>query len=106
MTTVNGQALPFATAHDANYTYEVTAGSLALTSDGKFSVVTTWRQTIPGNVSIFVDSTGGTWAQAGSYVKLAYSDGSPTDSATWAGTQLTFVVTANNVTTTTIYTKK
>lgn len=106
ITTVNGQGLPVALAHDSNYTYEVTNGTLSLTSDGKFSVVTTYRQTIPGNVSMFVDSTGGTWAQSGATVTLTNSSDGTTDTAAWAGLQMTFVETVNKVTTTSIYTKK
>lgn len=107
ISTVNGKALPVALAQDASYMYEVTAGMLALTSDGKFSIMTTYRQTIPGNVSTFVDSTGGTWSISGTTVTLTNSADGTTDTATWATTQLTFVVTnANKVTTTSVYTKK
>jgi hypothetical protein len=107
MATVNGQPLPFATAHDSLYTYEVTNGSLSLANDGTFSVITTWRQTIPGNVEIFVDSNGGNWTKSGSTITLNYSFAQPADTATWAGSQLTFVVTnTSKVTTTTVYMKK
>ncbi|HMA23742.1 MAG TPA: hypothetical protein VKP00_07100, partial [Gemmatimonadaceae bacterium] len=55
LSTVNGNGLPVAIFADTNYTYEVVSGSLTLTT-GKFSMVTTFRQTVPGNVSTFVDS--------------------------------------------------
>jgi len=58
ITTVNGKSLPVAIFADTNYTYEVMSGTLVLTTDGKYSVVTKFRQTVPGNVSIFPDSTG------------------------------------------------
>ena len=36
ISTVNAKALPFTMFSDTNYKYELTAGSMALTSDGKF----------------------------------------------------------------------
>jgi flagellar basal body rod protein FlgG len=104
--TVNGHGLPVALAQDASYMYEVTDGTLALTTDGKFSIVTKYRQTIPGNVSNFVDSTGGTWSQSGTTITLTNTADGTTDTGTWATTQLTFVETINKVTTTSVYTKK
>jgi hypothetical protein len=106
ITTVNGHALPVAVAQDGNYMNEVTGGTLALTADGKFSIVTKYRQTIPGNVSDFVDSTGGTWTQSGATVTLTNTADGTTDTGTWASTQLTFVETVNKITTTSVYTKK
>jgi flagellar basal body rod protein FlgG len=106
ISTVNGKALPVALAQDGAYSYEVTNGTLALSQDGKFSIVTTYRQTITDNVSIFVDSTGGTWSISGNTVTLKNSADGTTDTGTWETTQLTFVETVNNVTTTSVYTKK
>ena len=107
ITTVNGKALPVALFNDPSYTYEVTNGSIALTSDGKYTVVTNFRQTIPGNVSLFSDSTFGTWVQAGSQINFKNAqDTTAKDQATWAGTQLTFSLTDGSVTTTYVYTKK
>lgn len=106
MSTVNGKALPFTMASDTSglYKYEVTDGTIALTADGKYSVVTTYRQTIPGDVSLFVDSTGGTWVQTGTSVALTNSQDGTTDSATWSNTgQLTFAEVAGATTTTFVY---
>jgi hypothetical protein len=107
ISTVNGKVLPVAIFSDTNYTYEVTNGTLALTTDGKFSIVTTFRQTIPGNVSIFVDSTGGTWVLSGTSVVFTNADDkSMVDSATWANGRLTFTETDATTTTTYVYTRR
>ena len=104
--TVNGKGLPVAIFADTNYTYEVMSGSLTLTTDGKYSIVTTFRQTIPDNVSTFVDSTGGTWVLSGTSVQLTNGqDGSP-DTATWANGQLTFTETDGKTTTIFVYARK
>lgn len=107
ITTVNGKALPVALFDVPAYRYEVTGGSIALTSDGKYTVVTNFRQTIPGDVSLFTDSTFGTWVQSGAQINFKNAqDTTAKDQAMWAGTQLTFSLTADNVTTTYVYTKK
>ena len=107
ITTVNSKALPVAIFSDPLYTYEVTGGSMALTNDGKYTVVTNFRQTIPGNVALIVDSTFGTWSQNGAQINLKNSqDTTAKDQGTWAGAQLTFALTDGKTTTTYVYTKK
>ena len=106
MTTVNGKALPVAIFADTNYTYEVMSGTLVLTTDGKFTVVSKFRQTIPGNVSLFVDSTGGTWALSGTTITFTNVDDKSTNTATWANTQLTFVDNDGKTTMTVVYARK
>jgi hypothetical protein len=90
--TVNSKAPPVAILSDTNFLIEFTAGTCALTSDGKYTRVVTFRQTIPGNVSTFVDSTRGTWTLSGTTVRFVNSlDTTEKDSATWASGTLTFV---------------
>lgn len=103
ITTVNGKALPVALFADASYTYEVTQGKLSLGSDGKYSVVTTFRQTLPGSVETFVDSTGGTWLQTGNAIAMTNSQDGSLDNATWDKGILTFVEVDGKATTTYIY---
>ena len=103
ITTVNGKGLPVALFAEATYTYEITNGTLALTSGGKYSVVTTFRQTLPGSVSTFVDSTGGTWVQTGSNIQLTNGQDGSLDTATWDKGILTFVEVDGKVTTTYVY---
>jgi hypothetical protein len=107
ITTVNSKALPVALFSEPLYTYEVTGGSIALTNDGKYTVVTNFKQTIPGNVALITDSTYGTWSQSGSLINLRNSqDTTAKDQATWAGAQLTFALSDGKTTTTYVYTKK
>ena len=103
ISTVNGKGLPVALFAEATYTYEVTAGTLALTTDGKYSVVTTFRQTLPGSVSTFVDSTGGTWVRNGSTINLTNSQDGSLDTATWDKGLLTFIEVDGKTTTTFVY---
>jgi len=106
ITTINGKGLPVALFAEASYTYEVTNGTLALTSGGKYSVVTTFRQTLPGSVSTFVDSTGGTWVQTGTNIQLTNGQDGSLDTATWDKGILTFVEVDGKVTTTYVYGRK
>jgi hypothetical protein len=106
ITTVNGKALPVALFNDASYTYEVTTGKLSLSSDGKYSIVTTFRQTLPGSVSNFVDSTGGTWVQTGSSIQMTNGQDGSLDSGTWVKGVLTFIEVDAKVTTTYVYGQK
>jgi len=106
ISTINAKALPVALFADGSFTYEVTAGTLTLTSDSKYSVVTTFRQTVPGNVSTFVDSTGGTWSLAGTTVTFVNSQDASTDKAEWVSGKLTFTVTDGPATNTYVYVKK
>jgi hypothetical protein len=101
--TVNGKTPPVAIFADTNYTYEVMSGSVALTGDGKYSAVIAYRQTIPGNVSTFVDSTGGTWAQSGTVIRFTNGQDGSTDQATWANAELTFVESEGKATDTYVY---
>ena len=106
ISSVNGKVLPVAVASDTSglYKLEVTSGTIALTADGRYSVVTNTRQTIPGVVSLFVDSTGGTWVLSGTTVSLTNSQDGSHDTAVWSNTgQLTFAEVSGATTTTFIY---
>lgn len=84
--TINAKALPVAVFADSGYMFEVTAGSMTLTADGKYTAIETFRQTVPGNVSVFVDTTRGTWAFAGTSVTFTNTSDIPpsTFQATWS----------------------
>ena len=101
ISTVNAKPLPFAMFSDTNYLYEVTSGSLALTADGTYQNVMHFRQTIPGNVSLFVDSTTGTWVLSGSTITLTDAADTTIDSAAFAAGKLTF--TESNGVATNVY---
>ena len=101
--TVNGKSLPVAIFADTNYTYEVTTGTLTLGVDGMYSKITTFRQTIPGNIELFVDSSGGTWLQSGSVVQFTTAPDSMRDSATFIRGRLTFADVLGRTPTTFVY---
>jgi hypothetical protein len=106
ISTVNGKGLPVAVASDTSglYKLEITSGTMALTADGKYSVVTSSRQTIPGNVSLFVDSTGGTWVLSGANVLFTNSQDGTNDTAAWSNAgQLTFAEVNGTTITTFVY---
>ena len=75
ISTINGKAVPMAIFSDTGgYKLEVLAGTLGIQSGGKYSVVTSYRQTIAGIVSTYSDSSGGSWLLTGTTV--AFTDGS------------------------------
>lgn len=90
--TVNGKAVPAPIFSDTGgYMLEITSGRLSLTGDGKYSSVMGFRQTLPGNVSSYTDSTGGTWLRSGGTVQFTETSTGLTASAAWGSGQITFV---------------
>jgi hypothetical protein len=106
ISTVNGKNLPVALYAEGSYSYEVTNGTIGLTSDGKYSMINTYRQTIPGDVEIFVDTTGGTWSLSGTTITMTDGLDGSTVSLTWATNQLMFAIVDGKVTNTYVYVKK
>lgn len=84
--TINAKAPPVAVISDSGFMWEVTSGSMSLTGDGNYTAVETFRQTVPGNVSVFVDSTRGTWTFSGTTVTFNNTLDQSTFQATWANT--------------------
>jgi hypothetical protein len=90
--TVNGKAIPAPIFSDTGgYMLEITSGRLSLTGDGKYSSVMGFRQTLPGNVSSYTDSTGGTWVRSGGTVQFTETSTGLTASGAWVSGQITFV---------------
>ena len=109
ISTINAKALPVAIFADTGgYTYEVMSGTLALTSDGKYSAKINYRQTLLGKVDLFTDSTGGTWALSGTQVTFTNGQDASTDKADWVSStgKLTFVESQGSASNTYVYTKK
>ena len=96
ISTINGKALPSAIFSDTGgFKIEVLAGTLAVQSGGKYSVVTSYRQTIAGIVSNYVDSSGGNWLLSGTNVSFTDgADGSRTQ-ATWSNTGTLTIATTD-----------
>jgi hypothetical protein len=108
ISTVNGKSLPAPLYSDGNFSYDVTNGTIGLTGDSKYTLATTYKQTIPGNVEIFVDSTFGTWSMTGTTISLTDGQDGSTGQITWSSTQsqLMFAIVDGKVTNTFVYTKK
>ena len=86
ISTINASALPVAIFSDTGgFKLEVMSGTIALSADGKYSIVTNYRETMPGVSDTYTDSTGGTWAMTPARRRScsrASADGTP-DQATW-----------------------
>lgn len=107
ITTVNGRALPVAMFNEGSYLNEITGGTISLASDGKYIVVTVFRETVPKNVSTYRDSTFGTWTQTGAQINLKNAQDTTANSqGMWVDKQLTFALTDGSTTTTYVYNKK
>ena len=105
MSTVNGKAVPTSLFADGSFTYDITGGTMKLTTDGKFSAVTNYRQSLPGSVENFVDSIGGTWTQSGSSLQMSVSDGTSA-TATFDKSTLTLSSSDQGITLTVVYGNK
>jgi len=94
ISTINAAPLPVAIFSDTGgFKLEVMSGTITLTTTGTFSIVTSYRETLPGVLDTYTDSTGGTWAMTPgtSTVVFTNSADSTQDQATWTNGQLTFV---------------
>jgi hypothetical protein len=107
MSTINGGAMPFTMFADGAYKYEVASGTLTVGADGKFISRTNSRETVDGHISLYVDSTYGTWSQptTGTLVFLSLPDSS-TQSGSWQGFRVTFAIVDGTTTTTVVYSRK
>lgn len=96
ITSVNGKAVPAPLFSDTGgYMLEITSGSLSLTSDGKYSSVMGFRQTLPGAVSTYSDSTGGTWVRTGGNVQFTETSTGFMLSAVWTNGRITVTDTSS-----------
>lgn len=94
--TVNGKAVPAPLFSDTGgYMLEITSGTLSLTSDGKYSSVMGFRQTLPGAVSTYSDSTGGTWVRTGGNVQFTETSTGFMLSAVWTNGRITVTDTSS-----------
>ncbi len=76
--TVNGSALPFS-IQSGTTTLTVLSDALTVGSNGTWSEVTSYRQTVNGQTTTGTGTDGGTWVRAGSQVSLHSSAGSAGD---------------------------
>jgi hypothetical protein len=102
---VNGANVPITTAQDGVYKLEIAGGTLAVSAAGSFVAKTTTRETIAGIVSLYVDSTYGTWLEpTPGNLQFTFSDNAVT-TGSWAARTLTFSQTVDGVTTTATYSR-
>jgi hypothetical protein len=94
ISTINSGALPVAIFSDTGgFKLEVMSGTITLSSGGTYSIVTSYRETLPGVSDLYTDSTGGTWALTSGTSTIVFTTSSDSlpDQATWVAGQLTFV---------------
>jgi hypothetical protein len=94
ISTINAAPLPVAIFSDTGgFKLEVTSGTITLTATGTFTIVTNFRETLPGVNDTYTDSTGGTWAMTPGTSTIVFTNSADNtqDQATWTSGQLTFV---------------
>lgn len=102
--TVNGKPVPAPLYSDTGgYTLEITSGSLALTSDGKYSSVMGFRQTLLGAISTYTDSTGGTWVRSGGNVQFTETSTGFTLTGVWTNGRITVADSTSDPTVSLVY---
>jgi hypothetical protein len=95
LASVGGKPMPVTMFADTAFTDVVTSASLALSADGKLLSVVTTNETVAGNLSVYVDTVGGTWKQVGSTSALTFTIITDPGSAgadspgTWSGKTIT-----------------
>jgi hypothetical protein len=92
--TINASPLPAAIFADTGgFKLEVMSGTITLTAAGTYSIVTNYRETLPGVLDTYMDSTGGTWVMTAGTSTIVFTNSADTtqDQATWTSGQLTFV---------------
>jgi hypothetical protein len=101
MRTINGSPLPFTVLTTADVKLEITAETLYMTTNGRFSDVTRYRRTSlgAGAVDFPADTLGGEWTIRGQTVSLKGTNGFTFtanlvgNSLTMEGNGLSFVYT-------------
>jgi hypothetical protein len=97
LATVDAKGLPWTMYAATGYTLEIQSATLNVTADGKWVSKSVTRETVDGFVSIYTDSTFGTWTVTGAVASNAATksamftnaETSQTSSITWTATGLT-----------------
>lgn len=106
MSTVNTKNVPAAIYSDTGYMLEITAGTLAITVDGKWVAKTTTRETVAGHASTYLDSTFGTWVQGtggATTAVLTVTDDNSKVNASWDAAGISVVQVDGTLTWTFVY---
>jgi hypothetical protein len=109
LTAFNGKAPPVTLFSDTNYSVTLSDASLSLTAEGNYQATTTVRETVLGHISVYADTTSGTWIQgtggAGALVFTDKFDGRKV-TATWSGLTITLTDTTGGATSSATYKRK
>jgi hypothetical protein len=105
LSTIEAKALPYSMFADTGYTLEITSGSIAINSTGKWVSKITSRETVAGFVSNYIDSTFGTWTAANGAATLINTETQVTSSATWTSSDVTVNEVSGGVTKKIVYKK-
>lgn len=88
LTAVDTKSIPATILTETGYTLQVIASTAELSANGTVTLAINTRETVAGNVSIYVDSLQGTWTQNAGVVTLVMTPGLPGASAGWDGRQI------------------
>ncbi len=107
LSTVDAKTLPWTMFADTGYTLEIQSGTLDISANGKWVSKVTSRETVAGFVSIYNDSTFGTWtvATGSKTAVLTNAETNQTSNATWTATKATVVQLDGATSHTIVYTK-
>jgi hypothetical protein len=105
LSTVDAQALPFAIYDEADYKLEILQGTVTLTNSGQFTIATSTRETVAGAISMYADTTRGTYTQVEGVIGFTLQPEGTTGTGSWDGTTLTIAQVEGMVTTTYVYAK-
>lgn len=94
--TIDGKTPPVVVFEEPGLKVEVVSGNFILTASGTFTTTVGWRTTENGQVTTNSETFPGTYTVTGTTVNFAYADGD-TDSATLAGSTLTFTEAGSTV---------
>jgi hypothetical protein len=84
-----GSVLPAVALNRGTTTVEVTGGALELSSDGLYSIVTTYRMTQDGVVTLTSESGVGNWVDRGGQITLSRGNGVLDAAATYTADRMT-----------------
>ncbi len=105
LSSLNSKPLPFTLFADTGFTIALSAGSLALATDGSYLATISTNETIEGHVSTYVDSSTGRWTQAGATLRFVGAD-STRQSASWDGSRLSLTDSTSSPRLVYVFTKR
>ena len=109
LSSFNGKTPPVTLFSDTNYSVILSDASLSLTAEGSYQATTTVRETVLGHLSVYVDTTSGTWIQGtgggGALVFTDRFDGRKV-TASWSGVTITLTDTTGGINSSAVYKRK